>query len=664
MTDLRADPSATAASTPTSLTVDLYGGDYYDRVYGCWQGKNAGGTLGTPLEKAFGEDEPFDVWWYPELKEGGLPNDDLEMQLAWLKAAEEVGPELTARDMAAYWLDHIGYNFDEYGLSKGNLRLGLEPPVSGSHNNWFIDCMGSPIRSEIWACIAPGAPRVATRLAIQDAICDHAGGEGVNGEVFNAAVESAAFVVQDPQTLINIGLSYIPADSASALAVRAVLDAHRDGQDWKQAREAVRRATPHYVAQYSPINLGFQVIGLLYGTDFGDGICKTVNCGYDTDSSGAAIGSYLGVIYGSKGLPAKWVEPLGDTIATNESWGGVKHLSDSIRPVPQTLDELVTRIRVVADRVLRHHGLLDQRGRLSVTLDGLMADGRFAAELASSNSVVTVPGRDVTVKIDYDGSPVIRPGRPRRVRTELISHREETLSITASLRVPEGWPSVAAQRTELRPGAAVSIDWEIPAVEPALINNGNRLLLELAVEGRPAPQPVGFVLTGAIAFNASEIYPLSGDVATTLSAELPPEKQDGPRRAGSWQRHWVAGNDTEAGDLLTEPGVLYLQTFLESPDDRTVRLGVDADVASRVWLNDVPIATVEAGRPVRPSLNASSGPMQSVRLKQGWNELLIKLVRGSDQVGGVDAFVLMSSVDQLKAVQYDIGRTRLPTDEA
>lgn len=162
-------------ATTAELILDLAGADYYDRVYGCWQGKNAGGTLGTPLEKAFGEEEPFDVWWYPELAEGGLPNDDLEMQLAWLKAAEEVGPELTARDMAGYWLDHIGYNFDEYGLSKGNLRLGLEPPVSGSHNNWFIDCMGSPIRSEIWACIAPGAPRVAARLAIQDAICDHAG---------------------------------------------------------------------------------------------------------------------------------------------------------------------------------------------------------------------------------------------------------------------------------------------------------------------------------------------------------------------------------------------------------------------------------------------------------------------------------------------------------
>lgn len=656
------DPSVEQKEVATSV-LELGGEDYYDRVYGCWQGKNAGGTLGTPLEKAFGEEEPFDVWWYPELAEGGLPNDDLEMQLAWLKAAEEVGPELTARDMAGYWLDHIGYNFDEYGLSKGNLRLGLEPPVSGSHNNWFIDCMGSPIRSEIWACIAPGAPRIAARLAIQDAICDHAGGEGVNGEVFNAALESAAFVLQDPMTLIDVALSYIPASSASARAVHAVLDAHRDGLDWKQARQVVRRTTPHYVAQYSPINLGFQVIGLLYGTDFGDGICKTVNCGYDTDSSGAAIGSYLGIIHGSRELPARWVQPLGDTIATNESWGGVKHLSDSLRPVPQTLDELVCRIRAVADRVLRHHGRLDPVGHLSTTVQDLYADNDFAAELGSSNAVVTVPGRDLAVTIDYHGGPVVHADRSRTVTTKLINRREEALDITATLALPAGWSSVEPRRFILDPGEAVDLDWQIPPVSRDRIANSNRLRLDLGVEGRPSPPPIPFVLVGGVLQRVSEIHPLDATVGTGLDHELPEEQRTAQGwRPGRWSQRSVGGNDAELGTVLTEPGTLYLQTYLESPDDRPVRIGVDANVANRVWLNDAPIATVEQSRPVRPSLNASSGPMQSVRLRQGWNELLIKLVRSDDHRGPVDCFILLSSDDRLRAVQYDIGRTRSPED--
>ena len=202
-------------------TIDLRSPRFRDQVYGCWMGKNCGGTLGAPLERAWGEEEPFDIWWYPELREGGIPNDDLEMQLIWLKALEEVGPQLKAADLAQYWLDHIGYNWDEYGLSKTNLRLGLLPPVSGAYNNWFKDCMGCPIRSEIWACIAPGAPRIAARYAYEDAICDHAGGESVYGELFNTAVESAAFVISDRDQLIDIGLSYVDPQSKTAQAIQA-----------------------------------------------------------------------------------------------------------------------------------------------------------------------------------------------------------------------------------------------------------------------------------------------------------------------------------------------------------------------------------------------------------------------------------------------------------
>jgi len=216
---------------------------FADKVLGCWMGKNCGGTLGAPLEKGYGEEEPYDVWWYPELREGGIPNDDLEMQLIWLKALEEVGPNLKAADLAQYWLDHIGYNWDEYGLSKTNLRLGLLPPVSGYFNNWFKHSMGCPIRSEIWACVAPGAPRIAVRLAYEDAICDHAGGESVYGEMFNTAIESAAFVVSDMETLLDIGRSYVADGSETARAVDAARAAYREGVDWRIARRRVMDAT-------------------------------------------------------------------------------------------------------------------------------------------------------------------------------------------------------------------------------------------------------------------------------------------------------------------------------------------------------------------------------------------------------------------------------------
>ncbi len=358
----------------------LAAADYYDRVFACWLGKNCGGTLGQPLEEAFGRRERFDVWWYPELAEGGIPNDDLEMQLVWLMAVVERWPVLTARTLSDYWLDHIGYNYDEYGFSKTNLRLGLVPPVSGRHNNWFVDCMGSPIRSEIWACLAPGVPALAARLAYQDAICDHAGGEGVYGELFNASIESSAFVIKDMDELLDIAMSYIPEDCQVARAIRSARASHRAGIPWTEARENVLETVPHYVAQYAPINLGFQVIAWLYGDDFGDAICKAVNCGYDTDCTGATVGSLLGILSGRAGLPARWTDPLGHNIATSESTGGIKHVSDGAFRIPDTLDELSSIVCGLGERLLSTEGSSMRIGDVN-HLEGVSASGQRAGPL-------------------------------------------------------------------------------------------------------------------------------------------------------------------------------------------------------------------------------------------------------------------------------------------
>ena len=118
--------------------------EYRNKVKGCWIGKNAGGSLGEPLELMWGHSSTFDVGFYSKLPEGGLPNDDLDLQIVWLMLLEERGLEITCRDFAEYWLNHIGRCPDEFGCIKANLQKGLNSPVSGGFNNPFKDCMGSP----------------------------------------------------------------------------------------------------------------------------------------------------------------------------------------------------------------------------------------------------------------------------------------------------------------------------------------------------------------------------------------------------------------------------------------------------------------------------------------------------------------------------------------
>jgi len=420
--------------------------DYYNKVYGCWLGKNCGGTLGAPLESGWGKEEMFDVWWYPELKEGGIPNDDLELQLIWLQALEDRGIHIKARDLAEYWLDCVQYNFDEYGLHKTNLKKGLLPPISGYYNNYFKHCMGSPIRSEIWACIAPGLPNIAASYAYEDAIVDHAGGESVYGEMFNAALESAAFLLSDKGKLLEIALSFIPQECETARAIRNAIKAYREGMSWKEARNFVLRSSYSPIAQYSPPNLGFQTIGLLYGKDFGDAICKAVNCGYDTDCTGATLGALLGIILGKGGLPEKWIKPLSDKIITNSSWRGITNVKE-----PKNLDELTKRICRIGRKILSFYGersfsfgSVEREKRSAVPSISFLSKSLRANEdikrlWHASPTKIDFDLHTVLISVDYLNDPVIKAGVAKDFQVTLKNLRLTKLELEASVKAPEGW---------------------------------------------------------------------------------------------------------------------------------------------------------------------------------------------------------------------------------
>ena len=634
-------------------TIDVAGDTFRDKIMGCWLGKNCGGTLGTPVETAWGQEEMFDIWWYPELQSGGLPNDDIEMQLVWLEALRAKGPELEAADLSQAWLDHIGYNFDEYGLNKTNLRLGLQPPVSGAWNNWFVDCMGCPIRSEVWACVAPGAPRVAARYAYEDAICDHAGGESVFGELFNVAIQSAAFVVDDAQRLLDIGLSYVPEGSATRRAVTAARQAYADGLDWKQARAAVLAATPSPIAQYSPINLGFQVIGWLYGTDFGDALCKTVNCGYDTDSSCGSIGSWLGIRAGLAALPEKWVEPFGFGLSTNESWGGVRHLSDGSRPIPTDVMELTGLVMQVAPEVLRHNGVVLDGATLSVDEADLFADDSIRALWARSPWQVRHGNRGLEVTVDYRTNAAARPGESKELGVTLRNLHPDPVQVDVSVSVPAGWPAIEDRQVRIEADSSVELPLEIPVPERTSVEQRNAVRIAADIVGHPLSPAVPVALPGAQAWRAHR--PAAG-------AAVEPDQLPGRDAADSdsWNELTVDANKLPLADLLAGSDQVVLQHFLEVPEGREVRLGVDCTASTKVWLNGSVVIDVAGPRLIRPSYGVGEAVNPMVKLEPGFNELLV-FVRRDDQ-GEPEGHTFLSTADKLRHGVVDVGRTRYPWD--
>ncbi len=304
---------------------------YRAKVLGCWHGKAVGGTLGMISEGVSGEN---DLKFYRPVPDELAPNDDLELQVLWGTVLAQAGNPVVDRDVLAdAWLQHNFYPCDEYAIARRNLQWGIRPPWSGRFGNFFTDGLGAAIRSELWACLAPGDPALAVRYAYEDACIDHAG-NGLYAEIFFAALESAAFVENDVPALIRTALKYIPQETRLARAIRDTVNWCRELNDRRAVRSLILE---HYRSDNFTdvvMNVPFVILALLLGDgDFGDTVCHAANCGYDTDCTAATAGAVFGIMHPER-IPEAWLRPIGDKIVLSEYLVGL----DAPKTIPEFTD--------------------------------------------------------------------------------------------------------------------------------------------------------------------------------------------------------------------------------------------------------------------------------------------------------------------------------------
>lgn len=496
-------------------------GEFRDKVLGCWTGKNIGGTLGAPFE---GKREMNDIHFYTqELRGNPAPNDDLDLQLVWLQAAEELGIyNVTPRILAERWVNSVSAPCNEYSVCKANISNGFYPPLSGSCNNdrWKFS-NGAWIRSEIWACAFPGSPDEAALMAYNDACCDHCG-EGIYAEIFTASMESAAFIVSDIRKLIEIALSKIPEGCRVARAVRLAAELFDRGEDFKRARNAVVKDSEDLGWFQAPVNLGFVVLGLLYGRgDFGKSVCLAVNCGDDTDCTGATAGAILGIIMGRSEIPKEWTEPIGETIK-------IAAINPLDMNIPQTLGELTERtVRLALSARYENPTLpriVSEPSSVSADcLDGLKSSAAVEKRLwGRSPYELTFVFPSAELAVDYENGPFITPGVPKKlfltVRGSTFSERLARLDFN----LPGGWSAAPAAGVTFNCVKYCASRAEItltpgPAAEPFVF-----VLLDLRFSGRAIPDAVyiPFQVSGAVNYNPSGHYHLSLDEKHRREARL------------------------------------------------------------------------------------------------------------------------------------------------
>ncbi len=273
---------------------------YTDKVRGCFAGKAVAGTLGAPYE---GVKMQMALKYRKEMTDAMLPNDDLDLQVLWLDVLEKKGAGFTSYDLQKRFCEYCDYSPGEYAVMRKNHEYGIYPPYSGSFNNDFYkEGMGCPIRSEIWACVAPGDPTLAAEFASRDGVLDHAG-ESVYAERFFAALECEAFFDADIRSLIKKALIVIPADCKFRGLVNDTVNLCDKYGDIRAVRAHLLDKYGHPDCTNMFQNMGITLASLLLGElDLIKTAMTALNCGFDTDCTCASAGSVVGLILGEKEL--------------------------------------------------------------------------------------------------------------------------------------------------------------------------------------------------------------------------------------------------------------------------------------------------------------------------------------------------------------------------
>lgn len=431
---------------PRRMDVDLSDDDLLDRIYGAWLGRAAGCALGKPIEGwakdridsylAFANALPLDDYFplvtghpegiIPHIKSCTRGNiefmerdDDMDYPILGLLVLERKGVDFTPLNVANMWLGRMPYNllYTAESAAYRNFVNRCWPPESATYRNPFREWIGAQIRADVFGYVTPGWPEMGAELAFRDASISHVK-NGIYGEMFVAAMLSAAFVTDDIDKIIEIGLSEIPANCRLAEAVRDTMAWCREESDWEQVWNRINEKYGHYHGVHTINNAALVVMGMVYGeNDYETGIVVAVRGGWDTDCNGATVGSILGAKFGARALPQKWVGVLNDRLLSAVRDCTDSKISDLAARTCEVAKNLMTEDRsVLASADTSQRPLVGlwslewswQGGSAKYTLQ---VNKDLTGTLESSNNGISYPLRDVrTVGCDVQFSYVVDKG--------------------------------------------------------------------------------------------------------------------------------------------------------------------------------------------------------------------------------------------------------------
>lgn len=291
--------------------------EFFNKIYGGWMAEIAGAALGTALEgyqfknikKVFGEINGYIK--FPETY-----NDDITFELALLEVFTRKGYDMTSRDIAEEWVAIIPFGWTAEEVALENLKMGIYPPQSGYHANYFREMVGAQMRAAICGVLAPGNPELAAKLAWTDGVVSHHN-NGVLAEVFNAVMVSIAYCEDDMAIILKKAIGMIPKDSECYEVLRFSYEQCEKHSSYEDAWLVCEDRFKEYNWVHAYPNLAAEVVAIYYaGNDFNKMMSIIGIVGQDVDCTAGPVGHVYGTLLGFNNIDVKWTEPLKDNITT------------------------------------------------------------------------------------------------------------------------------------------------------------------------------------------------------------------------------------------------------------------------------------------------------------------------------------------------------------
>jgi ADP-ribosylglycohydrolase len=375
-----------------------------DKLSGFWIGQLLGNYIGYPFENNY-VDEPIPILvdrvysvpysGDPPLKmndrdlrgyvpiichalHGAFSDDDTDIEFVTLHAVETHGLDITYAEITQEWKAHINdYIWAANRRARGLMDEGLIAPDTGRKENnkdWFqID---PQLVNEIWSAFYPGMTALAAERAQWGARITN-DDWGTHPTVAYAAMISAAFFVDDVDSLVQIGIRATPNEGPFAEGIRDVVQWHEEHDDWRETRIKIHEKYYEYdngtykapVSVISSLQNGLcGIMAILYGEgDFMKTVGIATSAGYDCDNQAATCGGLLGVLNGFRdmgdaalditlNIPSRgsWEKPFNDQYV-NTTRDGL--------PLRTPISEIVDRIAEIAKiAILENGGRVETRG--------------------------------------------------------------------------------------------------------------------------------------------------------------------------------------------------------------------------------------------------------------------------------------------------------------